>query len=110
MFRAAKSIQIQSINPILINQRKLAINIWIWFEISRIFLYSIRPTHHPAGLFDDDLTDILRTLEELQCCHTFLQTFEDMHIDGLQASLFHTGEQTPDRVSSSTIHKLSSWV
>ena len=40
VFRRAKPIQIQPINPSLINQRKIyKTDIWIWFEISRIFLY-----------------------------------------------------------------------
>ena len=37
VFRSAKPIQIQPINPNLINQRKIAKKIRIWFEISRIF-------------------------------------------------------------------------
>ena len=39
VFRSTKSIQIQPINPNLINQRKIAKKIRMWFDISRISFY-----------------------------------------------------------------------
>jgi len=56
VFRSAKPIQIQPINPNLINQRKIAKKNWIWFEISRIcfiffwlFVVPVQCSETPLG-------------------------------------------------------------